>query len=289
MSTSLPSLWAQGLGKTHAYLLMNGFLAFNNAMSNKARVIHVMTANSFQVLVSFLYLFYNNILTHQIIADELISFLREKKTLRVSFPEHSLQRSSYFLSLPWRYALPLMLAFITLHWLVSQSVFTVQTTAYGPGQDGAPIPSTNASRLGYSPLGILLTTVLGAVLILALVANSCRRYKCVVPARLPRTATDSNTIRALCRSAIRDREAHLYPVQLGIVVQGLEDEVPHGCEGRLAFSTDTEMTEPEGGHLYEFIGWDGSARDGTSARASGFTRVAGIWPSVDRRLRSFVG
>lgn len=268
---------------------MNGFLAFNNAMSNKARVLHVMTANSFQVLVSSLYLFYNNILTHQLIAAELLNFLREKKTLRVSFPQHSLQRSSYFLSLPWRYALPLMLAFITLHWLVSQSVFTVQTTAYGPGQDGAPIPSTNASRLGYSPLGILLTTILGAVLILALAANSCRRYKSVVPARLPRMATDSNTIRALCCSANEDREAHLYPVQLGIVVRGLEGEIPDGCEGRLAFSTDTEMVEPEGGRLYEFVGWDGPAQDGTSARASGFTRVAAIWQSVDRRLRRSVG
>ena len=52
VSTSLPSLWAQGLGKAHAYLLMNGFLAFNNTMSNKARVVHVMTANSFQVLAT---------------------------------------------------------------------------------------------------------------------------------------------------------------------------------------------------------------------------------------------
>jgi len=267
---------------------MNGFLAFNNAMSNKARVLHVMTANSFQVLVSSLYLFYNNILTHQLIAAELLNFLREKKTLRVSFPQHSLQRSSYFLSLPWRYALPLMLGFITLHWLVSQSVFTVQTTAYGPGQDGAPIPSTNASRLGYSPLGILLTTIVGAVLILALVVNSCRRYKSVVPARLPRMATDSNTIRALCCSANEDREAHLYPVQLGIVVRGLEGEIPDGCEGRLAFSTDTEMVEPEGGRLYEFVGWDGSTQDGTLGRASGFTRVAAMWRSVDRRLRSSV-
>jgi hypothetical protein len=174
-STSLSSLWAQGLGKTHAYLLMNGVLALENALSNKARVIHVMTANSFQILVSLLYLFYNNILTHQIIADELISFLREKKALRVSIPQNSIQRSFYFLSLPWTYALPLTTAFITLHWLISQSVFTVQTTAYGPGRDGQPVPFSNASRLGYSPLGILFTVLLEVALILALVANSCRR------------------------------------------------------------------------------------------------------------------
>ena len=266
---------------------MNGFLAFNNAVSNRARVVHVMTANSFQVLVSCLYLCYNNILTHQIIAAELLSFLREKKTLRVSFPQHARQRSSYFLSLPWRYALPLMAAFITLHWLVSQSVFTVQTTAYGPGQNGAPIPSTNASRLGYSPLGILLTTILGAILILALVANSCRRYKYVVPALLPRMATDRNTIRALCVSAKEDREAHLYLVQLGIVVRGLEGEIPDGCEGRLAFSADVEMVEPKGGGLYEFVGWgDAGKEDGVVACAFVLGRIAAIWRSVGQRVRS---
>ena len=231
------------------------------------------------------YLFCNNILTHQIIADELIGFLREKKTLRFSFPEHSLQRSSYFLSLPWRYALPLMVAFITLHWLVSQSVFTVQTTAYGPGQDGAPIPSINASRLGYSPLGILLTTIRDAVLILAFVFNSCRRYKCVVPALLPRMATDSSTIRAPCGSSNGDKEAHLYPVQLGIVVRGLEKDMPHGFEGRLAFSTDTTMLQPERGRLYEFVGWDGLGEDEMVARASGSTGFAAIRWFVGHRLR----
>lgn len=174
-----------------------------------------------------------------------------------------------------------MIAFTTLHWLISQSVFTVQTTAYGPGQDGAPIPSTNASRLGYSPLGILLTTILGAILILALVANSCRRYKYVVPALLPRMATDSNTIRALCACAKEDREAHLYPVQLGIVVSGLEGEIADGCEGRLAFSTDVDMVEPKGGGLYEFVCWgEAGEKDGAVVPASRLERVAAIWRAV---------
>lgn len=107
----------------------------------------------------------------------------------------------------------------------------------------------------------------------------------VVPAPLPRMATDSSTIRALCCSASEDREAHLYPVQLGIVIRGLEGGIPDGCEGRLAFSTDTEMVKPEEGHLYEFVGWDGPRQDVAVARASGFTRAAAMWRSVGRRLR----
>jgi len=102
-------------------------------------------------------------------------------------------------------------------------------------------------------------------------------------------ATDSSTIRALCGSANEDREAHLYPVQLGNVVHGLEKDIPHGCEGRLAFSTDTEIVEPEGGRLYEFVGWEGPDQDGVVARASESTRVAVMCRSVGHRLRSSAG
>lgn len=63
----------------------------------------LLKANWLQVMVSFLYLFYNNILTRQLVTDELLRYLREdgKKPLRVSSPV-GMQRSTYFLSLPWK-------------------------------------------------------------------------------------------------------------------------------------------------------------------------------------------
>lgn len=55
--------------------------------------------------------------------------LRVRKTLRVSAPE-GLQRSSYFVSMPWRYGIPLISAMSLLHWLISQSVFVYAFDIY---------------------------------------------------------------------------------------------------------------------------------------------------------------
>lgn len=253
VSTGILSLWAQGLGKTHSYSILGGLLASSSSLTDLSRVGHVMFANSFQVMISFLYLFYNNILTCQVVADEMIRFMSQKKALRVSTPQNHIQRSSYFLSLPWRYAGPQMIAFIVLHWLVSQSVFTVQTSAYGAGPNGLRTPSVDASRVGFSSIGILFSTCLGAILIIALVLNSRQRYKHAVPAGFSRMATDSAAIWANCHRALPDQDAHLYPVRLGIVSHGLP--LPLNGLGRLTFSTDAELHSPEEGILYEFAQW----------------------------------
>ena len=55
--------------------------------------------------------------------------LRVRKTLRVSAPE-GIQRSSYFVSMPWRYGIPLISAMSILHWLASQSVFVYVAELY---------------------------------------------------------------------------------------------------------------------------------------------------------------
>lgn len=56
---------------------------------------------------------------------------RVRKTLRVSDPE-GIQRSSYFVSMPWRYGLPLIFSTASLHWLVSQSIFVYSVDLYKP-------------------------------------------------------------------------------------------------------------------------------------------------------------
>jgi hypothetical protein len=53
-----------------------------------------------------------------------------RKTLRVSAPV-GIQRSSYFVSMPLRYGIPLISTMSLLHWLVSQSLFVVATISYG--------------------------------------------------------------------------------------------------------------------------------------------------------------
>jgi hypothetical protein len=63
--------------------------------------------------------------------------LRVRKTLRVSTPE-GIQRSSYFVSMPLKYGIPLISAMSLLHWLISQSIFVYTADVYT--EDGSLDP-----------------------------------------------------------------------------------------------------------------------------------------------------
>ncbi|ORY16565.1 hypothetical protein BCR34DRAFT_476112, partial [Clohesyomyces aquaticus] len=58
-------------------------------------------------------------------------YATERKPLRVTHT-CSIHRSTYFLSLPYKYTVPLIAANTTLHWLISQSIFIVSITAFYP-------------------------------------------------------------------------------------------------------------------------------------------------------------
>ena len=45
--------------------------------------------------------------------------------LRVSAPQ-GIQRSSYFLSMPFRYSIPMLAIFSVMHWLLSQATFIIR-------------------------------------------------------------------------------------------------------------------------------------------------------------------
>lgn len=236
--TSLPSLWRSGLGTVNSYALIGGTLG--RARGASGFLIHVLFANSFQLLASLCYLYYNRLLTTQLATAEWLRFLQEKKALRVSSPL-GMQRSSYMLSLPWSYAGPLMLSFVLLHWLISQSVFVVQTTAYSGGPDGRRMRASDASRVGFSPIGIMLTTSFGILLLAALVGNGFRRYE-NVPRGMVRIATSSSGISAACRPDGEDSDARFFPVSFGVVFDG-ED-------GRVTFSSDVNLERPVDGCEY---------------------------------------
>jgi hypothetical protein len=204
LPADLRFIFSQGVGRPQSHSLVGGILAARGAVSRAWRFGHILFANSFQVLVSFLYLFYNNILTRQVAADEFLRFLdgdTDRKALRVSSPKNSEQRSSYFLSLPWKYAIPQMIAFMLLHWLVSQSIFIVLTSAWNISPEEAPVPNDNSTRLGFSCAGIFLVLIVATTLVLGLVTNSVRRYSCKVPGFFPRMATNSAAIYAVSRPA----------------------------------------------------------------------------------------
>jgi len=135
----------------------------------------VALANMFQILTIFLYMFYNNILTRQLAADEWTRFVSQgddgKKVLRVSSPR-GMQRSSYMLSLPFKYSIPLNISMVLLRFLVSSFVFLVQMMGYNTDVSSGRLPTFDRTAVGYSHLGMISTIVLGTLMVIALVGNS---------------------------------------------------------------------------------------------------------------------
>jgi hypothetical protein len=82
-----------------------------------------------------------------LVAEEWNGYAKDRKTLRVSHPV-GIQRSTYFISIPFKYGVLLMAATTTLHWLVSQSTFLVSTTALYPSN--TEDVSRSFSVVGYS-------------------------------------------------------------------------------------------------------------------------------------------
>jgi hypothetical protein len=159
----LPSIWRLGF-KANAGMIVYWSRTTSRQEGGADLIGNILVANSPQVIFSFIYLFYNNILTRQLAADEWVRFVSPsgKKPLCVSAPA-GMQRSSHFLSLLMRYGVPLMANLMLLHSLISQGIFLVQTSSFSPGPDGLCLPEFDVSATGFSVLGIILALVgLGA-------------------------------------------------------------------------------------------------------------------------------
>lgn len=80
----------------------------------------------------------------QLTADFVRGYYLRKKPLRVTAPQGQ-QRSTYYLHLPYRYSVPLIVTSALLHWLVSQSIFLVRIDEY----KNSSLTSTS-SQVGFS-------------------------------------------------------------------------------------------------------------------------------------------
>lgn len=73
-------------------------------------------------MLSLIYVFSNGILTSMLAAEEWTSFGSVRSSLRVSDARQD-QHSTYWLSIPFKYGVCLLVSMTLLHWLVSQGVF----------------------------------------------------------------------------------------------------------------------------------------------------------------------
>jgi hypothetical protein len=142
-------------------------------------VANSIMANLPQLIFSFLYVAYNSILTSMCLSAEWSRFGHRRKGLRVSHNPRLSQRSNYFLTLPYRYAVPLMATSAVLHWLVSQSLFVIAIEAYNTHMERDPLQDVYAC--GYSPLAIVIATSIGGVMFTCLIVLSLRRLESAMP------------------------------------------------------------------------------------------------------------
>ncbi|KAI6433924.1 hypothetical protein MCOR21_002647 [Pyricularia oryzae] len=245
--TSMAGIWQRGLQSISPSLL-----AFRTGDHEYPLFACVIMANAFQVWISLLYVVYNNILTRQLVADEWMRFLRGpagKKPLRVSQPE-GMQRSNYTLSLPFAYSVPLMVAMMALHWLVSQAIFLVQTLGFDTAwPEPHRVPSFDRTAVGYSHLGEVLAVILGGVMVVALLVNSIARRHQPCPRGLPGAGFDSALIRAFCSRPAGDLHADIFPVRLG-VIENTDAWDGHSGPPTVVFSTYTKIGKPVSGASY---------------------------------------
>lgn len=137
----------------------------------------VLIANLPQVILSFLYFAYNGMFTAMLLGYEWTSYAYKRKGLRVTHVPCGLQRSTYFLQLPYRFGTPLVVLSGTLHWLVSQSIFVVSIDEYDRYGDY----DGSSSSCGYSPIAMLMVVLLGIFMVATVVGFGYIPYKSGMP------------------------------------------------------------------------------------------------------------
>jgi len=75
-------------------------------------------------MISMTYIQCNALLSCIFANREWYNYASERKSLRVSAPV-GLQRSSYYISMPWKFAIPFIITFAFLHYILSQSIFVI--------------------------------------------------------------------------------------------------------------------------------------------------------------------
>lgn len=205
----------------------------------------VLLANTPQLLLSISYVLYNGLFTSMHLAHEYSGYALERKPLRVTDPTGD-QRSTYWLQLPLRYGIPLLVASSVLHWLVSQSIFLARVAVWRNGGGESLETATGeidsedwtASVVGYSGLPLLCVVALGVSMLLAAMALAFKK----LPSRVPIAGSCSLAIAAAAHRPESDVGASVLPVRWGVVAD--QGAVRHVC------FTSQEVTEPEEGTSY---------------------------------------
>ncbi|KAI1419584.1 hypothetical protein F5Y12DRAFT_793488 [Xylaria sp. FL1777] len=165
----------------------------------------VLVANTPQFVLSLWYFCFNNLFTRFQLAAEWEQYGNDFSPLRVTEPEGK-QNSTYRLQLPYKYSFPLIILSATLHWLLSNTIYTIVSIGgylNGDIYDSNPHPDPSLSNdataaLGYSPVSLFIVAVLAATLITIPLLFSLKR---ISPHIMP-GGTNSLLLSMACRVSL---------------------------------------------------------------------------------------
>jgi hypothetical protein len=238
MPRSAAALWKIGFGTVSG----------QNIMTFKTSLMGIiLLANTPQLVLSYLYLSFNILYTNMFIGYEWASYSRRRKGLRVTRPVGE-QRGTYWLSVPFRFAVPMIILSGLFHWLASSSLFMVQITVTvqsGRGLQRTVSDAQSIATCGYTPVAIILTTVVATVIAIGGIVIGRFRY----PAGMPVAGSNSAAISASCHPPEEDVDAHLKPVMWGAVSHGTNGGSEEDGVGHCTFSS-LEVEPPFVGRRY---------------------------------------
>ncbi|KAJ5151786.1 hypothetical protein N7492_010081 [Penicillium capsulatum] len=152
-----------------------------------------------QVAVSYVYLVLNNMMTAMLAMAEWCTYAANstpRKGLRVSSPTPGTsQRSKYFLSVPYKWAIPSIVTITVLHWLVSQMIFFNQIGIYQITPEGGYNVSTENDTYVSRFAALLSVCIASAVFVTLIAIAWTRRY----PKNIPLSGCCSASIAAACQ------------------------------------------------------------------------------------------
>jgi hypothetical protein len=229
-----------GFGAVDQRTLLSSALSIPTS-GTSGLLLNALIANSPQVILSMVYYTYNSLFTCFMISAEWDRLARQRKGLRVSQNPIGAQRSTYFLQLPYRIALPLMAFSGVLHWFCAQSLFLVSILIAGTER--------SVIVCGYSPAAILGLTILGIIMFFGAFIVGNMKLEGVIPF----AGTCSASISAMCHLSPEpiDEDPSCLPLQWGVteVNVDVQNDEPHGhCS-----ISHQDVDLPENGKLYAGI------------------------------------
>lgn len=195
------SSWEQKLTSLyHTQFYPMGYLGF---------IATVLAVNVPQAVITIVYAVYNNTLTRMLLAAEYNDFGVERKPLRVSFPTGE-QRSTYYLSVPYRYSVPFLILSTLAHWLASEALSFVQII---PQDIQGNLDRSRALHgVGASSVGLRIMVIPWLIVVVGFLILMFRRFK---SAAMPIAMNCSAAISAACHPPPDDINPAEKPVMWG--------------------------------------------------------------------------